>query len=108
MTNLQEARLAREAELCYSTLAMVTDYDCWHDSEEDVSVEGVLEALRQNAVMSQEVVRRAVGSFGAGGPCLCGDALRTALITDRRRIPAATLTKLAPLVGKYLEIPTEN
>jgi 5'-methylthioadenosine phosphorylase len=108
MTNLQEARLAREAEICYATLAMVTDYDCWHDSEDDVSVDGVLEVLRRNARMGQEVVRRAVSSpapgAGAGPACSCGEALRTALITDLSAVPAATLVKLAPIVGRYLEV----
>ena len=101
MTNLQEARLAREAEICYSTLAMVTDYDCWHESEEDVSVDAVLEVLRRNAAMGQEIVRRAVTSSGRRAPCSCGEALAMALITDRSRVPAATVEKLAPIVGKY-------
>ena len=105
MTNLQEARLAREAEICYSTLAMVTDYDCWHETEEDVSVDAVLEALRQNAAMGQEVVRRAVAASGGRAACSCGEALRSALITDRSRVPAATLAKLAPIVGKYFAKP---
>lgn len=105
MTNLQEARLAREAEICYSTLAMITDYDCWHETEEDVSVDAVLEALRQNAAMGQEVVRRAVAASGGRAACSCGEALRSALITDRSRVPAATLAKLAPIVGKYFAKP---
>lgn len=103
MTNLQEARLAREAEICYSTLAMVTDYDCWHDTEEDVSVHNVLEVLRANAELAQEVVRRVVTdlSGAARDSCGCGDALATALITDPARVPAATLQRLEPLVGRY-------
>lgn len=105
MTNLQEARLAREAEICYSTLAMVTDYDCWHDAEEDVTVDAVLEILRQNAAMGQEVVRRALLRLADaerdGGACPCGTALQFALITDRSVVPAATLEKLGPIVGKY-------
>jgi len=108
MTNLQEARLAREAEICYATLAMVTDYDCWHDTEDDVSVDGVLAALRANALMGQEAVRRAVAAAPAAGTpavCSCGEALRMALITDPAAVPAATLVKLAPIVGKYLKIP---
>ncbi len=105
MTNLQEARLAREAEICYSTLAMVTDYDCWHESEEDVTVEAVIAVLHQNAALAQEVVRHVVAGEMDDGGCSCGSALQTALITDRSTIPTATLKRLAPIVGKYLEIP---
>ena len=105
MTNLQEARLAREAEICYSTLAMVTDYDCWHEEEEDVSVDAVLEILRQNAAMGQEVIRRVVKVLGDGsrpvGACSCGDALATALITDRSKVPAEIIERLRPIVGRY-------
>jgi 5'-methylthioadenosine phosphorylase len=105
MTNLQEARLAREAEICYSTLAMVTDYDCWHETEEDVSVDAVLEVLRRNAAMGQEVVRRAVAASPSRAACSCGRALASALITDRSRVPAATLERLEPIVGKYFAKP---
>ena len=103
MTNLQEAKLAREAEICYATLAMVTDYDCWHESEEAVSVEAVMAVLGQNAAMGQEVVRRAAAAAPAAGErhCGCGDALRYALLTDPAAVPAATRDRLAPLVGKY-------
>ncbi len=101
MTNLQEARLAREAEICYATLAMITDYDCWHDSEDDVSVHNVLEVLRANAAMGQEVVRQTVAWPGTTPECSCGRALEHALITDRAAVPAATIEKLAPIVGKY-------
>ena len=105
MTNLQEARLAREAEICYATLAMVTDYDCWHEAEEDVTVEAVLEVLRANAAMGQQVVRRVVERLAAGGEedpgCPCSSALEFALITDRSTVPAETLEALAPIVGKY-------
>ena len=107
MTNLQEAKLAREAEICYATLAMVTDYDCWHESEEDVNVEAIVHILHQNAETAQKVVREAVDAFGGGRrepeTCACGAALQTALITDRAAIPAATLERLRPLVGKYLD-----
>jgi 5'-methylthioadenosine phosphorylase len=104
MTNLQEAKLSREAEICYATLAMVTDYDCWHESEEAVSVEAVMAVLRQNAAMGQEVVRRAaVGAPAAGArTCACGEALKYALLTDPAAVPAATRERLAPIVGKYL------
>jgi len=106
MTNLQEARLAREAEICYATLAMVTDYDCWHETEEAVNVEAVLGVLRANAVLGQEAVRRAVAGLpaerkGGDGSCGCADALRFALLTDRAAVPAATLERLRPIVGRY-------
>jgi 5'-methylthioadenosine phosphorylase len=103
MTNLQEAKLAREAEICYATLAMVTDYDCWHESEEAVSVEAVMAVLRRNAAMGQEVIRRAaaLAPAPAARTCGCGEALRYALLTDPAAVPAATLDRLAPIVGKY-------
>lgn len=104
MTNLQEAKLAREAEICYVTLAMITDYDCWHEEEEAVSVEAVLAVLRRNAVTSQRVVREIIvrlAAGGEGGTCSCGEALKTALITDPAVIPPETLARLEPIVGKY-------
>ena len=106
MTNLQEAKLAREAEICYGTLAMITDYDCWHEEEEAVSGEAVMEVVRQNVVMAQEVLRHAVASLAAatGRECLCADALKFALITEPDKIPVATLRKLAPIVGRYLKV----
>ncbi len=108
MTNLQEAKLAREAEICYATLAMVTDYDCWHEEEEDVTVDAVLEILRDNARMGQEVIRRAIIRLAAGDAdhsCGCRDALAMALITDRGAVPAATLRRLDPIVSRYLDVP---
>ncbi len=103
MTNLQEAKLAREAEICYATLAMVTDYDCWH--EEDVSVDAVLEVLRNNAAMGQDVIRRAVAKLADidNSACGCQQALATALITDPAAVPKATRQRLKAIVGKYLE-----
>ncbi|MEM7481840.1 MAG: S-methyl-5'-thioadenosine phosphorylase [Acidobacteriota bacterium] len=105
MTNLQEARLAREAEISYATLAMVTDYDCWHESEEDVQVEAVMAVLKANAVLGQQTVRRAVGRLAAVDAPRpdCSDALRYALLTDPAAIPAATREKLGPLIEKYLD-----
>jgi 5'-methylthioadenosine phosphorylase len=103
MTNLQEARLAREAEICYVSLAMITDYDCWHETEEAVSGESVMEVIAKNVVMSQEVVRQMVARLPEERHgCPCPEALRHALITERSRIPAATLEALAPLVGRYI------
>jgi 5'-methylthioadenosine phosphorylase len=103
MTNLQEAKLAREAEICYATLAMITDYDCWHEEEEDVSGEAVMEVIRQNVLMAQAVVRNVVGRLAtAPRTCPCKDALAHALITERALIPTATLRKLKPIIGRYL------
>lgn len=103
MTNLQEAKLAREAEICYATLAMVTDYDCWHETEDAVSVDAVLQILKDNSQMGQDVVRRVVDTLpdGRKGGCPCATALATALITDPKVVPEATLERLRPLVGKY-------
>jgi 5'-methylthioadenosine phosphorylase len=105
MTNLQEARLAREAEICYVSLSMVTDYDCWHETEEAVSGEAVMEVIRQNVKMSQEVVREMLKRVG--GPhqrgCICEEALKYSLITERSMIPAETLKALAPIVGRYIK-----
>jgi 5'-methylthioadenosine phosphorylase len=106
MTNLQEARLAREAELCYASLAMVTDYDCWHETEEAVSVEAVIAALHANARMAQDVVARVVERLGQAPPrsCPCADALATALLTDPKVVPETTLERLAPIVSRYFPV----
>ena len=101
MTNLQEAKLAREAEICYATLAMVTDYDCWHETEEAVSGEAVMEVVRQNSATAQEVVRRIARKLPVERDCGCGEALAMALITERELVPAKTLDKLRPIVGRY-------
>jgi 5'-methylthioadenosine phosphorylase len=105
MTNLQEARLAREAEICYVSLSMVTDYDCWHETEEAVSGEAVMEVVRQNARMSQEVVRHMLSRLGDGSHrgCICERALEMSLITERSAIPAETVQKLQPIIGKYIK-----
>jgi 5'-methylthioadenosine phosphorylase len=108
MTNLQEARLAREAEICYVSLSMVTDYDCWHETEEAVSGEAVMEVVRQNAKMSQEVVRQMLSRLGDGSHqgergCLCESALAMSLITERSMIPAQTVQNLAPIIGRYIK-----
>ena len=106
MTNLTEARLAREAEICYVSLSMITDYDCWHETEEAVSGESVMEVIGKNVIMSQEVVRQIVARLPEERiGCPCPDALRHALITERSLIPAATLEALAPLVGRYIQRP---
>jgi len=107
MTNLQEARLAREAEMSYATLAMVTDYDCWHEDEADVEVADILEILRRNAATAQEVVRRAVAAIDTTAPSPWKGSLRHAIITDPSLIPAETRTRLAPIAGDYLGGPRE-
>ena len=102
MTNLQEAKLAREAELCYATMALVTDYDVWHETEEDVSVESVVAILRQNAATARAILRAAVTKIPAERTCACAHALRDAIITAREKIPETVKRDLAPIVGKYL------
>jgi 5'-methylthioadenosine phosphorylase len=102
MTNLQEAKLAREAEICYSTLALVTDYDCWHPSHDSVTVEMIVANLTQNAKAAQHVIANAVEHLPIARTCECARALATAIITRPESVPAATREKLRPLVGKYL------
>lgn len=104
MTNLQEAKLCREAEICYATLALVTDYDVWHETEQDVSVEAVVAILKHNAETAKAIIKTAVSSFPAGREgCSCGSAMRDAIITTRDVIPADVQERLRPLIGKYLE-----
>jgi len=102
MTNLQEAKLAREAEICYATMALVTDYDVWHATEEDVNVESVIRNLQQNVQTAKAIVRAAVAEIPDARQCVCAHALRDAIITARDAIPAAVKRDLAPIVGKYL------
>jgi 5'-methylthioadenosine phosphorylase len=102
MTNLQEAKLAREAEIFYVTIAMVTDYDCWHPQHDAVTVTEILGVLDQNAANAAKVVASAVSAMPSARECKCGRALAHALITDRKMIPEATRKKLELLVGKYL------
>jgi len=101
MTNLQEAKLAREAEICYVTVAMVTDYDCWHPDHDAVTVSDIISHLQQNAANAARVVAAAVAMMPAERSCQCGSALAHALITDRNAVPAATYKKLELLIGKY-------
>jgi len=103
MTALQEAKLAREAEICYATLAMVTDYDCWHAEHASVTVKQILEYLSRNVENSHKIVRQVVRNLPADRTCRCGAALAHAIITDRKRISAAAKKKLGLLVGKYLK-----
>jgi 5'-methylthioadenosine phosphorylase len=102
MTNLQEAKLAREAEICYATVAMVTDYDCWREGHDDVTVEQVVAVLHQNADNAAKVVKAAVRAMPKERGCGCGDALKYAILTDRAAIPEAAKERLELLLGKYL------
>ncbi|MGQ9634481.1 MAG: S-methyl-5'-thioadenosine phosphorylase [Bryobacteraceae bacterium] len=102
MTNLQEAKLAREAEICYVTVAMVTDYDCWRPEHDAVTVEQIISNLNLNAEHAAQVVTHAVANMPAERRCSCGSALKNAIITDRKAIPEATREKLKLIVGKYL------
>lgn len=102
MTNLQEAKLAREAEICYATLALVTDYDCWHEGHDDVTVEMIIATLTQNAVTAQRVVANAVARLPVERSCECVSALGSAIITRPELISLALKQDLAPLIGKYV------
>jgi 5'-methylthioadenosine phosphorylase len=102
MTNLQEAKLAREAEICYVTVAMVTDYDCWHADHAAVTVTDIMANLTQNAANACKVVAASVANMPATRECKCGSALAHALITDPKTVPEVTRRKLELLVGKYL------
>ena len=103
MTNLQEAKLAREAEICYTTLALVTDYDCWHPEHDAVTVEMVIANLLENAKTAQQIIATAVERLPFERTCECASALKYALITRPEAVPADTARDLAPLVGKYLQ-----
>jgi len=102
MTNLQEAKLAREAEICYTTIALVTDYDCWHPDHDQVTVDMIIANLTQNAKMAQAVIAEAVGRLPFERTCECATALKHAIITRPDAVPSETLKALAPLVGRYL------
>jgi len=102
MTNLQEAKLAREAEICYTTLALVTDYDCWHPDHDSVTVDMIIRNLTENAKMAQQVIARAVERLPIERTCECATALATAIITRPADVPDATKARLRPIMGKYL------
>jgi 5'-methylthioadenosine phosphorylase len=102
MTALPEAKLAREAEIAYATLALVTDYDCWHPEHDAVTVEMVVKVLQANARLAQTIIRTVVPLIGAGFPSPAHQALASAIITDRRAVPPAKLEQVRPLVEKYL------
>jgi 5'-methylthioadenosine phosphorylase len=103
MTNLQEAKLAREAEICYVTIAMVTDYDCWHPHHDSVTVEQVVSVLVKNAENAASVVEATVAAMPEERNCKCGTALAHAIMTDPAKIPSATKEKLQLILGKYLK-----
>ncbi|SUZ79445.1 uncharacterized protein METZ01_LOCUS32299 [marine metagenome] len=102
MTNLQEAKLAREAEICYATLALVTDYDCWHPTHDEVTVEMIVKNLAQNAVSAQQVISDVVARLPCARPCECATALAASIITRPEAMSASTREELWPLIGKYL------
>ena len=101
MTNLQEAKLAREAEICYATLAMVTDYDCWHEAHDDVTIDQIVAVLHQNAENAARVVKAAVAAMPKERNCACASALQYAILTQPDAIPAAAKERLGLLLDKY-------
>jgi 5'-methylthioadenosine phosphorylase len=102
MTNLQEAKLAREAEICYTTIALVTDYDCWHPDHDSVTVDMIIGNLVANASAAQKIIAETVGRMPAARGCRCGRALESAIITRPEHVPADVRKTLAPIIGKYL------
>ncbi len=102
MTNMTEARLAREAEICYATLAAITDYDCWHETAESVSLEMVLDNLRKNVDNSKLILRNIIAMLPEKRECSCKDALKYAIVTDKKLIPKEVKNKLKVIAGKYI------
>jgi 5'-methylthioadenosine phosphorylase len=102
MTNVTEAKLAREAEICYATIAMITDFDCWHPEHESVTASQIIATLVQNAENAQRVLREAVRAMPEESGCKCGAALKHALVTDMKLVPKATKKKLEAIIGKYI------
>lgn len=102
MTNIPEAKLAREAEICYATLALSTDYDCWHTTEESVTVEMIIETLGKNVSTAKEIIRKAVPVISSGRDCKCASAMKYATITDKKAIPDNVKEDMSLLIGKYL------
>ena len=103
MTNLQEAKLAREAEICYATLALVTDYDCWHPDHDSVTVDLIIANLMQNAATAQKTIAEAVSKISGPRTCACKDALATAIITRPEHVPAQMKKDLEIIIGKYMK-----
>jgi 5'-methylthioadenosine phosphorylase len=102
MTNFQEARLAREAEICYATIALATDYDCWHEVEASVTAGAILDVLHRNVEMARRIVRGAVRRRPDRRRCMCATALANAIITDKKKIPTAAKKRLSLIIGKYV------
>jgi 5'-methylthioadenosine phosphorylase len=102
MTNLPEARLAREAEICYGTVALATDYDCWHDDHDDVTVEAVIEIIKQNVAMARRIIKAAVKPLSQPMDCTCGESLKYAIMTDKTMIPEKTREDLDVIMGRYI------
>ena len=102
MTNLQEAKLAREAEICFGTLALATDYDCWNQAAGDVEIESILAVLQQNVALAQRIIGRTVTLLTEARACACRSSLKDAIITERTRIPKKLRSDLRPIIGKYL------
>ena len=102
MTNLQEAKLAREAEICLATMALSTDYDCWNTAHADVQIDEILKVLAANVDLARRTVARLAGTLPARTGCPCPKALENAIITDRAMIPDAVKRDLAPIAGRYL------
>ncbi|MBI3793185.1 MAG: S-methyl-5'-thioadenosine phosphorylase [Nitrospinae bacterium] len=104
MTNLNEAKLAREAEICYATIALSTDYDCWYEEEEEVSTSAILEVIKKNVAMSQKIIMEAVRDIGDGVcPAGCHKMLANTIMTDPTKIPTKTKKNLKPIIGKYIK-----
>jgi 5'-methylthioadenosine phosphorylase len=103
MTNATEAKLAREAEICYSTVAMVTDYDCWHPNHDSVTVAAIIATLNQNAANAQNILREAIKTLPAEHTCKCGSALKHAILTDPKLVPAKTKKTLSAILSKYIK-----
>ncbi len=103
MTNATEAKLAREAEICYATVALSTDYDCWHVSEEDVTADAIIKIIQQNTSTAKELIKRVVSKISAKRDCGCGSAMQNAIVTNPNIIPEETKKALTPIIGKYLQ-----
>ncbi len=103
MTNIPEAKLAREAEICYATLALSTDYDCWHETEDSVTVEMILETIKNNVANAKAIIKKAVSKIEGTRKCKCASAMKFAVVTDKKVIPAKTKRDLQLLIGKYLK-----
>ncbi|MBI5179671.1 MAG: S-methyl-5'-thioadenosine phosphorylase, partial [Nitrospinae bacterium] len=103
MTNLNEAKLAREAEICYVTIALSTDYDCWYEEEEAVTTAAILEIIHKNVEMSQKIIKEAVRTIGDDCPCGCQTMLANTIMTDPAVIPHTIKSELAPIIGKYIK-----